>query len=92
MRAQIDPGSTCKAGAPTGCLNGAYAWSVPSYGGRHYDIPQGGRRFVLLKAVDPERASLSVNLIVVPQWFEGLKQRVVDEIARAHWRGEESGF
>jgi hypothetical protein len=67
-----------------GFLNGAYAWSVPSFGGRHLDVPQGDRRFVLLKAVDSERDSLSVNLMVVQKWFAGLKTRVVDEIARNH--------
>jgi eukaryotic-like serine/threonine-protein kinase len=46
--------------------------------GRTYDVSADGQRFLMIKGIDNDRASGTppVNIVVVLNWFEELKQRV----------------
>jgi serine/threonine-protein kinase len=69
-------GQAWRAGTPAKLFDNTYAWTVPGFGARSYDISADGRRFLAMKPVSAEQTGAPSNLIVVQNWFEELNRRV----------------
>jgi len=77
MRVAIERAASWKASPPTKLLEGPYAWAIPPFSLRTYDISPDDSKFLLLKPVGgPEQAATPPSLIVVQNWFEELKRLV----------------
>jgi hypothetical protein len=74
MRVPVERGPSWRAGTPAKLFDNAYAWVVPGFVNRSYDVSADGRRFLTIKLAS-EQTGAPNNLIVVQNWFEELKQR-----------------
>jgi serine/threonine-protein kinase len=70
---QNNGGQAWRAGTPAKLFDNTYAWAIPGYSGRAYDISADGRRFLAIKPV-AEQSGAPTNLIVVQNWFEELRR------------------
>jgi serine/threonine-protein kinase len=76
MAVSVETGTTPRLGIPHPVVEGPYG---SPQGGRSYDVTADGKRFLMIKAVEPPRstaASAQSQLMVVLNWNEELKQRV----------------
>ena len=61
-------------GTPIKNLDNSYVWSVPTFGGRQYDISPDGKRFLRLEG--PTESTTAGSVRIVQNWFEELKRLV----------------
>jgi serine/threonine-protein kinase len=71
MAAPIQPGSTFVAGNPQMLFEGPY---FAALNGFVYDVSPDGRRFLMIKPVQPTGGSAASQLVVVLNWLEELKR------------------
>jgi serine/threonine-protein kinase len=74
MRVAVERGPEWRAGTPAKLFDNTYAWVIPGFSGRSYDISADGRRFLAIKPAAADPASAPSNLVVVQNWFEELKR------------------
>jgi Tol biopolymer transport system component len=76
MAVSVEAGTTPVLGRPHAVVEGPYG--SPQLG-RSYDVTADGKRFLMIKAVEPPRSTATSpqsQLMVVLNWQEELKQRV----------------
>ena len=75
MHVAVERGPAWRNGTPAKLFDNTYAWALPGFVGRSYDISADGRCFLAIKAASQQTGAPS-NLVVVQNWFEELKRRV----------------
>ena len=74
MAAEVSTRGTFSVGKPRMLFEGPY---VPSpLSSTDYDVSPGGQHFLMLKSAEQEKAPAPVQINVVLNWFEELKQKV----------------
>lgn len=80
MRVAVTPGADWTAGTPTSLFAGAAYWLAPvgnAAVARTYDVSPDGKRFLMLKNVEPDTpARRAPQIVVVQNWHEELKRLV----------------
>jgi serine/threonine-protein kinase len=79
MGVTVTPGTQWVAGTPRVVLDRPYyhASGPVSGTGRSYDVSEDGRRFLMIKQADAERADLPPShIVVVLNWFDELRRLV----------------
>jgi hypothetical protein len=74
MNVRVDGQSSLAFGTPVKILDSSYVWTLPTYGGRHYDVSPDGRRFLMVKQSDRHQTNAPPSITVVQNWFEELKR------------------
>jgi hypothetical protein len=72
----VERGPAWRSGTPAKIFDNTYAWTVPGFVNRSYDISADGRRFLAIKPPAAEQTGAPTSLIIVQNWFEELKRRV----------------
>jgi len=77
MSVLVNPGSTWNAGKPTKVLDKGY-FAEGAGGARGFDISADGRRFLMIKDVQPsdQSSSATPQIVIVQNWTEELKRLV----------------
>ena len=63
------------AGPPTTVLPRSYAWLIPNFAGRQYDVSRDGKRFLMLKQAGVDGQADAPTITIVQNWFEELRRR-----------------
>jgi Tol biopolymer transport system component len=74
MRVPVERGQSWQAGTPTKLFDNNYAWALPGFLARSYEISADGKRFLAIK-LGSQQTGGPTNLIVVQNWFEELKRK-----------------